>query len=131
MFCMDAALIIHNNLYNNLLHQNHLAVVYIKLRKKKKKKQITSWVYFTSRERWLSFSRAKSKRHNIVLIPRGLWVGRVHNNRGFRIIPKRLVDAEWLRTDYTPQGCGRVCHLRRLWEVLAGDNGMRVPLVEF
>lgn len=78
-------------------------------------------------KRRLGFLRAKSKSHNIVLISWSLSVGRVHNNRGFRIIPKRLVGAEWLRTDYTPQGDGRVCHSRR--EVLAGDNDTRVPLV--
>lgn len=27
----------------------------------------------------------------------------MHNNRGFRIGLKRLIGAEWLRTDYTPQ----------------------------
>lgn len=49
------------------------------------------------------FPRMKSRSHNIVLISRSSRIGRVHNNRGFRIGLKRLVGDEWLRTDYTPQ----------------------------
>lgn len=49
------------------------------------------------------FPGMKSRSHNIVLISRSSRLGRVHNNRGFRIGLKRLVGDEWLRTDYTPQ----------------------------
>lgn len=51
--------------------------------------------------------------------------GGVHNNRGFRINPKRLAGDEWLRTDYTPQKGWNgfvVTALFTVWQVLESDK---------
>lgn len=102
--------------------------------KKKKKKKNRGRNYVTpthfSSEANLASRWHESKSHNIVLISRGLRIGRVHNNRGFGVIPKRLVDAA--------NGWGQITRRRDAegfvivaWEVLANDNGTRVLLVEF
>ena len=49
----------------------------------------------------------------------------MHNNRGFRIGLKRLIGAEWLRTDYTPQKGQKglsVGNLFTLCQVLDADK---------
>lgn len=61
-------------------------------------------VYFLARpdrvrQPWLLENEIRESQY----CPDSARLGRVHNNRGFRIGLKRLTGAEWLRTDYTPQ----------------------------
>lgn len=81
--CMntDSLIFLPNNICLKLIHKKGTT-----------EEQITSLAHFTLREHRLSFSTAGSRSHNIVLISRGFRIGRVHNNRGFRVILKRLVD---------------------------------------
>ncbi|KOX72527.1 hypothetical protein WN51_03059 [Melipona quadrifasciata] len=51
------------------------------------------------RQPWLLENEIRESQY----CPDSARLGRVHNNGGFRIGLKRLIGAEWLRTDYTPQ----------------------------